>query len=77
MIPDEHAQSVGGKCIIPMLWYGYSRTLFTYAYVEQLLESAGYSEITKCDFRETASAFPEIVALDNGSAESLVVEARK
>jgi predicted SAM-dependent methyltransferase len=74
--PDE-VQSLGGKLIVQMLWYGYSRSLFTGDFAAELLEKAGFEQVRPCRYRQTASAFAEIVALDNREDESLYVEARK
>lgn len=77
LVPDEDARSIGSKFIVQMLWYGYSKTLFTHDFIVELLEKAGFAEIRRCAFGETAGPFPEIVELDNRPEESLFVEARK
>lgn len=77
LIPDEDARSLGSKLIVQMLWYGYSKTLFTHDFIAELLEKAGFAEVRRCAFKETGSPFPEIVELDNRPEESLFVEARK
>lgn len=77
LIPDEDVRSLGGKFIVHMLWYGYSVTLFTSDFIEELLNKAGFSRVTHCQFRQTASEWPEIVMLDNRENESLFVEAVK
>src|SRR6476659_3429647 len=30
LIPDDEVKSLGAKLIVQLIWYGYSRTLFTY-----------------------------------------------
>jgi len=77
LVPDDDARSIGSKFIVQMLWYGYSKTLFTHDFTAELLEKAGFAEVQRCAFGETASPFPEIVELDNRPEESLFVEARK
>jgi predicted SAM-dependent methyltransferase len=77
MIPDEEAKSLGGKFIVHMLWYGYSRVLFTHDFVEELLLKAGFARVSHCQYRETVSPFAGIVELDNRAGESLFVEAVK
>jgi len=77
LIPDSDARSPGAKFVTQMLWYGYSKSLFTEDFVCELLERAGFREIAPCRYRETASEYPEIVELDNRPEESLFVEARK
>jgi predicted SAM-dependent methyltransferase len=75
---DPHEiHSLGGRFIVQMLWYGYSRSLFTPDFAEELLEKAGFEQIRRCRYRQTASAFAEIVELDNREDESLYIEARK
>jgi SAM-dependent methyltransferase len=77
MVPDEDVRSLGGKFVVHMLWYGYSVTMFTDDFIEELLEKARFSRVTHCRFRRTASRWPDIVDLDNRENESLFVEAVK
>ena len=77
LVPDSDVQSYGGKFIVHMLWYGYSVTLFTKDFIEELLQRAGFSRVDHCGYRETRSAHDEIVQLDNRENESLFVEAVK
>jgi predicted SAM-dependent methyltransferase len=77
LVPDGDARAIGSKFIVQMLWYGYSKTLFTHDFIAELLGKAGFAEVRACAFGDTASPFPEIVALDNRPEESLFVEARK
>ena len=77
LVPDEDARAIGSKFIVQMIWYGYSRTLFTYDFTAELLRKAGFAQVTRSDFRTTASRFPEIVELDSREKESLYVEATK
>jgi len=77
LIPDSDARSAGAKFVTQILWYGYSKTLFTEDFVCELLERAGFREIAPCRYRQTSSPHPEIVELDNRPEESLFVEARK
>ena len=77
LIPDEEAKSIGGKLIVQLLWYGYSRTLFTYDYVEEILLKAGFRHVSRCRYKETSSPYHGIVELDNREQESLFVEAIK
>jgi predicted SAM-dependent methyltransferase len=76
-VPDTEARSVGAKFVTQMIWFGYSRSLFVHDFVEELLERAGFEEVTRCEYRQTASRWPEIVALDNRERESLFMEATK
>lgn len=77
LIPDEDMESLGGKLITQLVWYGYSRTLFVSEFIEELLRKAGFAEVTHVAYRETASAHSGIVELDNRENESLFVEATK
>jgi predicted SAM-dependent methyltransferase len=74
---DEAAESPGGRFIAHMLWYGYSRTLFTVDFAAELLEKAGFIDVSECAFRETMSDFTEITGLDNREDESFYIEARR
>ena len=76
-VPDQDAKSVGAKFVTQMIWYGYSRSLFTHEFTQELLERAGFSRVEHVAFRQTASPYPEIVDLDNREHESLFVEAVK
>ena len=76
-MPDEDARSIGAKFVTQMIWYGYSRSLFTHEFIEELLEQAGFAQVNRCAYKQTASPWPEIVELDNRERESLFVEAVK
>jgi predicted SAM-dependent methyltransferase len=75
LVPDEEWSKLGSKFIVQMIWYGYSRTLFTPDFAQELLQKAGFSQVAGCAFKQTRSAYPEIVELDNRERESLFVEA--
>jgi SAM-dependent methyltransferase len=77
LIPDDEVQSLSGKLIVQLIWYGYSRTLFTSDFIEELLLKAGFRTVNRCRFQETKSPHAGIVELDNREAESLFVEAVK
>jgi SAM-dependent methyltransferase len=78
IVPDEEVRSAGGKLIVQLLWYGYSVTLFTADFAEELLWKAGYREVNHCAYKQTFSAHaPGILDLDNREAESLFIEAVK
>ena len=77
LVPDEDARRLGAKLVLQLIWYGYSRTLFTAEFIEEQLEKAGFREVRHCGYRETKSGYPEIVELDNREPESLFVEAVK
>jgi SAM-dependent methyltransferase len=77
LIPDEDARTISGKLIVQLLWYGRSRSMFTWEYTRELLERAGYLNVTRCRFEKTASGLAGITELDNRPLESLFVEATK
>jgi SAM-dependent methyltransferase len=77
LIPDEDATTIGGKLVTQLVWYGWSRSLFTHDFTEELLRGAGFAEVQTCSFSETKSRFPEIVELDSRERESLFIEAIK
>ena len=77
LFPDEDARSLGAKLVTQLVWYGYSRTLFTAEFIEEMLLKAGFSRVVHCAYRRTSGSDPEIVGLDNREAESLYVEAYK
>jgi predicted SAM-dependent methyltransferase len=77
LIPDEDAKSLGAKFVTQMLWYGYSKLIFTRDFIEEMLSKARFSRVDQCSFKETKSPWPEIVELDNREQESLFVEAIK
>ncbi len=76
-VPDQDARSLGGKLISRLVWYGVTRTPFTYDFAAELLQSAGFAEVARCGFKRTASRFPEIVELDSRPGESLFIEGTK
>lgn len=77
VVPDEEAESLGAKLVTQVVWYGYSRTPFTFGFAREVLGRAGFRSITRCGFRQTASPYPKIVELDNRERETLFVEAVK
>jgi predicted SAM-dependent methyltransferase len=76
-VDPKEVKSEGGRFIVHMLWYGYSRSLFTVDFATELLERSGFVEARECAFQATASEFEQIVDLDNRPDESLFVEARR
>jgi SAM-dependent methyltransferase len=76
-IPDAEATSLGGKLIVQLTWYGSVRTPFTWAFVRELLDRAGFRRVERCAYRRTVSPHADIVELDNRERESLFVEAIK
>ncbi len=39
--------------IVQLLWYGWSCTLFTHDFIEELLLKAEYSSVSHCRYKET------------------------
>lgn len=77
LVPDRDARSLGAKLVMQMHWYGYSKTVFTSEFIEEMLLKAGFNEVRHCTYKVTKSEWPEIVTLDNREAESLFVEGYK
>jgi hypothetical protein len=77
LIPDSEAKNIGSKLIVQLIWYGYSRTLFTHDFTEEILYKAGFGSVKRCNYKQTHSDYPEIIELDNRELESLFVEAIK
>lgn len=76
-VPDRDARSLGAKLVTQLVWYGYSRTVFTWDFLRELLVDAGFVSIRRCGFRETTAPFAGITSLDDRERETLFVEARK
>jgi predicted SAM-dependent methyltransferase len=76
-VPPEDVRSASGRFIVHVLWYGYSRSLFTCEFTEELLANAGFERVHACSYRRTSGPFGRIVELDNRPEESFYVEARK
>jgi len=75
-IPDDEIRTLSGKFVVQMTWYGTNLMMFNFEVARELLERAGFRDVVRCGYRETASEHPEIVELDNRSRETLFVEAR-
>lgn len=73
-VDDSIAVSAGGRFITHMLWYGYSRTLFTPDFASELLTRAGFVDVHERPFGKTDSEHAEITALDNREEESFFIE---
>lgn len=71
---EEDAHTPGGRFVTQILWYGYSRTIFTSDFAIELLERSGFGDIALCHPDQTVTRFAGIVELDNREAESLYVE---
>jgi len=76
-VSDDEMDSLGGKLVAQLVWYGYSRTVFVPGFAEELLHKAGFNQVQHVAYQKTASRFPEIVELDNRESESFFVEAVK
>jgi hypothetical protein len=76
-IPDAEVTTLSGKLIVQLIWYGSVRTPFNAAFARELLLRAGFRRVTDCAFRLTASAYADIVELDNRQRESFFIEAVK
>jgi predicted SAM-dependent methyltransferase len=70
----DDAATPGGRLVTQILWYGYSRSLFTSDFAVELMEKAGFVDVGVCSAHETPSRFAEIVELDNREEESFYIE---
>ena len=70
-------ETISGNFITQVLWYNLIYTPFTYEFAEELLRKAGFKDVRRVGYRQTASPYPEIVELDNREEESFYVEAFK
>jgi predicted O-methyltransferase YrrM len=77
LVPDSDAETLSGKLITQLLWYGYTVTLFTKEFIEELLRKAGFDRVHHCSYRQSGSGHEGITELDNRENESLYVEAVK
>ena len=76
-IPDEETESIDGKFVVQMTWYGTNLMMFTVPLARELLKRAGFRVIRQTEYGRTTSRFREIVALDNRPRASFFVEAFK
>ncbi len=76
-VADVHEASVDGKFCLWVSQAGATRSVFTGAWLTELVTRAGFAEVTRCAHGETAYGPEWITELDNRPAESLYVEARK
>lgn len=77
LIPDEDSKTLSTKFILYLIWYGYSKLLFTPDFIEEMLLNAGFSRVVHCAFKKTSTPWPEILELDNRENECLFVEGVK
>jgi ubiquinone/menaquinone biosynthesis C-methylase UbiE len=75
--PVDDWDTFSGNFITYLLWYSYNRTLFTFDFAAELLGKAGFQDVRRVAYRQTASPYAEIVELDSRPAESFYVEAFK
>ena len=70
-------ESASGNFVCHLLWHSTIRTIFNYEFSEELLRKSGFDRIDRVSYRETNTAFDEIVELDSRPMESLYLEALK
>ena len=76
-VPDSDMQTLGGKLITQLVWYGFTKTIFVREFAHEILRKAGFREIYQVTFKETVSTYPEIITLDDREEETFFVEAVK
>jgi hypothetical protein len=74
-VPDRDANSVGGKLVAQLIWYGSTRTPMNFEAAREFLEQAGFAGVRRCEPGETGSPYPQIASLDDRPRESFFVEA--
>ncbi|MDX1948600.1 MAG: methyltransferase domain-containing protein [Pirellulaceae bacterium] len=77
LIGDEVTQSLAGKMIVQLTWYGRSRCMFTWDFTRELLTRAGFGKVTRCAYQQSSYGDPLLTQLDDRPLESLFVEAVK
>lgn len=77
LIGDEVVQSLAGKMIVQLTWFGRSRCLFTHDFIRELLQRNGFQDVQRCECQQTFSPYRGITELDDRQLESLFVEASK
>lgn len=75
LVPDEDEDTLSGKLIVQLMWYGWSVTPFTSEFIESLLWRSGFAEVHHCELGVSPSGHAGICDLDNRPDESLFVEA--
>ena len=75
---DERTGGLDEKYCTYLTWYGTVRSLFTPRYMENLLRTAGFSDVVMCQ-QERSKFAPEtdITALDDRPKEAMIFEAIK
>jgi SAM-dependent methyltransferase len=73
-IEPDAASTLDGRFIRHVLWYGFTRTLFTPDFTRELMEGVGFVDVRTCEFGSTQSPFAAIVELDNRRDESFFIE---
>lgn len=82
---DERTGGIDAKFCTFVTWFGESRSVFTHAYLVELLLAAGFSPVSasplKCGQRsDMTQMYPEfegITDLDDRCTEALILEARR
>jgi SAM-dependent methyltransferase len=76
-IEADSAETFEGRFIRHILWYGYTRTLFTPEFTKELMKRAGFVGVRECPFGVTESRYSGIVELDNREDESFFIEGER
>lgn len=75
-IADEHESSIDGKFCMYLTQAGATRSVFTRAWLTELLRRAGFVDVEVCAPGVTILGPAWIVELDSRPDESIVIEAR-
>lgn len=74
-VPDRDARAPGAKLVAQVVWYGSVRTPFTFDCIREMLATAGFADVRRCEFRASTHGPAALAGLDNRERESLFVEA--
>jgi SAM-dependent methyltransferase len=70
-------ETISGNLVSQILDFNYSQTPLTFEFAEELLRKAGFEQVRRVEYRQTASSDPGILELDSREDESFYVEAVK
>ncbi len=76
-VADAHESSLDGKFCMYVSQAGATRSVFTVAWLDELLRRAGFSEVVPVSYGTTLLGPPWIIELDSRQDESIIFEAKR